>query len=527
MKSFKYTPALTEPDILKKTFTGRIEETKRINEILKNASSGNSLSHVIIIGPKGIGKTHFLQVIYHTIKGSIKINGLNAYKNSFVPLISAEEEYSSSFGKFLLLILEYLAESKNEGIPSIPGNILDPGVWGDREKEIAVSYLRRFKKKSGKIILLMIDNVHEIIENFTQEDQASLRDILMTSNSILLIGSSPGLFDAMGEHNKPFYNFFETIWLNDLSFKDSKKLFKKYAEIDERKQPEENFTRLETKFRVIYAFVGGNPRIILSFYRIVTASPGDSVGNIFLRMLDELVPYFREKMKGISKQQREIIDVMARASELLTPTEIASRSGFPVSIVVTQIKRLEKAGCIVKAKQKRSKRVLYEISDKLLGTWRQLNTAAGKKKIELLVKFYETWYGEEIRSNDLLKQFPETWEMNGREFVSYLLESNYRYERIVTALKYLIGKNRIEALKTILQEIEKTGQTELLEFLAPFLSFINYLDKDKNNEIIERLRRDERALVEEMLGLLPTQGKGKEEKKKGKKRSWEDEKRGS
>ena len=293
MTLFKYTPALIEPAILEKTFIGRTEEIKRINGILKNASARNSISHTIIIGPKGIGKTHFIRTLYHAVKGDIKINELNEHKNSFIPLISAEEEYIGSFGKFILLIMGYLAESKCEGIPPIPVDILEPGVWGDKEKETAVSYLRRFKKNSGKMILLIIDNIDEIIENFTTEDQASLREILMTSDTILLIGSSPGLFDAIGEHSKPFYNFFETIWLNELTFKESKKLIKIYAEIDERKQLKGNFASIEPKFKAIYVLAGGNPRIILSFYRIVTDHAADSIETIFLKVFDELAPYFR------------------------------------------------------------------------------------------------------------------------------------------------------------------------------------------------------------------------------------------
>ena len=87
MTFFKYTPALIEPKILKKVFIGRKEEITRLDGILKNASTGNSLSHAIVIGPGGIGKTHLLRVIYHAVKGNIKIKALNTYKDHFIPLI--------------------------------------------------------------------------------------------------------------------------------------------------------------------------------------------------------------------------------------------------------------------------------------------------------------------------------------------------------------------------------------------------------------------------------------------------------
>ncbi len=499
---FKYTPSIAEPQILKKTFIGRKEEITRINRILNNAASNNSLSHTIIIGPKGIGKTHFLRLVYYTVNGNVKINNLSGCKDHFIPFISPEEEYISSLEKFILLILGYIAGSEDEKIPPVPEDILKSTAFGEREKEFAISYLRQFKKKCGKILLLLIDNVEEIIGNFSPEDQASLRDILMTSDSILLIGSSSTLFDSIREHNRPFYNFFEIIWLNDLTFKESRQFIKTYTEIDERKEVKEEFRLWETKLRALYPLLGGNPRILLIFYGVAAANSTNSLETIFLRILDELVPHFKLWMKNISKQQREIIDVMATAAALLTPTEIASRCRLPVSVVVSQVKRLEKTGYIARAPQKRSKRVLYELKEKLVAFWRQMRVPKGMKRLGLLVTFYEAWYAEKEFTNDLIKQFPEVRGRNSWEFVCSLIESGNRGRVVGSILKYLIEKKERERVKVILQEIEKSGQRELLEFLAPFFSFINYLDAHRDNEIIERLRGEERVLVEDMLNLL-------------------------
>lgn len=91
MKFYKYTPALLDPKTLEDTLIGRDIELNNIKRILKSASAGKSLSHAILIGPKGIGKTHVLRIIYYAIKGELKTKGLNAYKEKFIPVIFSGE----------------------------------------------------------------------------------------------------------------------------------------------------------------------------------------------------------------------------------------------------------------------------------------------------------------------------------------------------------------------------------------------------------------------------------------------------
>lgn len=410
MKFYKYTPALLDPKTLEDTLIGRDLELNNLKRILKGASSGKSFSHPILVGPKGIGKTHILRIIYHAVKGEIKTKGLNVFKDKFVPVIFSEEEYPGSVTKLLILALRYLGESKPEGIPPIPTELMDAATLGAKEKELALSYIKTFKKKTGKMLLLLVDNLNDIIERFADEDQSSLREILMTYDSILLVGAAPTLFDSIINHDKPFYNFFEIIWLKDLSFEDTVLLLKRYAELEKKDGIIEELKGKEGKLRAIHELAGGNPRLILSLYHIIVEGDITSVEDTFLKLLDELSPYFRERMKDLSEQQKEIIDVMARAESLLTPTEIAGRSQMQVNLVNSQLKRLEKIGCVQVAK-KHAKKVFYDFNERLFSLWRQMRVEAGRKRLGFIVKFLEIWFTKE----ELLKYLDKTlYEIRGK-----------------------------------------------------------------------------------------------------------------
>ncbi|RJQ49194.1 MAG: tetratricopeptide repeat protein [Nitrospiraceae bacterium] len=394
MRFYKYTPALLDPKTLEDTLIGRDAELDNLKRILKSASSGKSFSHAILIGPKGIGKSHLLRILYHSVRGEIKTKELNVFKNKFTPVIFSEEEYPGNITKCFKLILQYLSESGIEDIPPIPQDLMKAATLNVKEKELAIDYIKTFRKKSGKILLLLADNLNDIIERFTDEDQSTLREVLMTSDSILLIGAAPTLFDSIINHGRPLYNFFEIIWLKDLSFEDTISLLHRYAKLEERDDLIDKLKKEEAKLRAIHELAGGNPRLILSLYHIIVEGDITSVENTFLKLLDELSPYFRERMKDLSEQQKEIIDVMARAEGLLTPTEIAGRCYMPVNVVLSQIKRLERAGYI-RISKKHAKKVFYDFNERLFSLWRQMRVEAGRKRLGFIVKFLELWFTKE------------------------------------------------------------------------------------------------------------------------------------
>lgn len=658
MALYKYTPGLADPEVLRKTIVGREEQLKTIDRILKSASSGRSLSHALLIGPRGIGKTHLLRIIYHTVKGDIELKPLGRYGDHFVPVIFPEEEYINSLEKFLARAMKYFGSEIAPGTPPAPQSFSQPA--GEVRREHLIAFFKDYKQKTSKKMLLLIDNADDIIDGFSEEDQAALRDLLMTSDSVLFIGAAPTLFDAVVDHERPLYNFFEPIWLKEVSFDDMGALLQKFAEIEGKQELLSAFQKSEAKLRAIHSLSGGNPRLILSLYQIMAEGDITGVEGTFIRLIDDFSPLFREKMKDLSRQQREIIDVMAQATQLLTPTEIAASCNMPVNVVNAQIKRMEKAGYVKKVDTGRGKKAIYEIREKLFCLWRQMRVEAGRKRLGFIVKFYEIWYSKEDLEEQLnkitsdltavlsreepaiqaykdklwyiaealgkpeisarleadlsyfkgdydlsvksllkylnvhqhdeeawnnlgiaygrleryedaisaykkaveikpdkheawnnlgstfakLKKYDEaieayvkameinpedhdTWQnlcavhlisfgkdtlakrgnfdstklRQALECLPHIKEKKEIYELFGTISRFLLEEKKIDGIKGILTEIERTGHEDLLEFLTPYSTLVKYIDT-KDRQIIDRLRSEERIIVEEMLQTL-------------------------
>ncbi len=109
---------------------------------------------------------------------------------------------------------------------------------------------------------------------------------------------------------------------------------------------------------------------------------------------------------------------------------------------------------------------------------------------------------------------------NLREALTYFINLRDKKESVsifISAFKHIISAKKTELLKMALNEIKTSDQSELLEALSPYLTFIKYLET-KDSEIIDRLRHEERIVVEDMLRMVEDKTEEKPEKAKRRKR---------
>ncbi len=397
---FRYTPALKDPQDLKKSLVGREKELERIFKTLKEGKDRKANQSFLFVGPRGIGKTHLLLLIYYGVKGTIKWDGFSkSLSEDWVPILFAEEEYRiTSLIDLLLEVLERLRQvAPDEKLHQLKKRINKVSLPGEKEREEILEYLSKRSQETGKRFLLLIDNLHEMLPYFTEEDQGRLRDILMSKDTFMLIGAAPSLFDAIVEYGESFYNFFEIIWLQEIEDDLVKEVIKKRLMLDGKEELMEKLDKYEDRLKAINHLTGGNPRLILSLYKIFAEFKIIEVERNFIDLLDEMTPYFQDRMKELSPQQRKIVDSIALLDGPSTPTEIANFARLPVNATNTQLGRLKKRGFVKAIKVKNKKETLYDydINERLFRFWRQMRVEAGRKRLRFIVKFIKIWFEPE------------------------------------------------------------------------------------------------------------------------------------
>ena len=126
------------------------------------------------------------------------------------------------------------------------------------------------------------------------------------------------------------------------------------------------------RFRVLEYFTGGNPRLVLMLYRVIAQSELLEVRQGLEKLLDQVTPYYKDKMEILPPQQRKILDYIARESsrthEGVTPSEIAKGTRLAANVVSSQLKRLLDAG-YVRTANLRGRSSFYTLAEPLYAIW--------------------------------------------------------------------------------------------------------------------------------------------------------------
>ncbi len=363
---YKFTPDLMSKEDLEYISTGREKTVANIVKKLQNSISSNLATHILLVGQRGIGKTHTLLQIYH------KLNEFN----NFTTIRLSEEEYSvTSVEGLLKRILEELDVEFDEN-------------------NVEATALNAFNnlKNQKKFPVIFVDNLQMLFEQMGDE-LPKLRSILQEHNPFCIVGSALTVFHEISSHDEPFYNFMDVTFLKGLSVKVMRALIKKRFERGGEKELLENFEKYTKRVNGIRILTGGNPRLTHALCEILLQkhSLADLESNL-LELLDQLTPYYQVRMEQLPVSQRKIVDTLSQEKGPISPTELAQITKMEVASVVTQLRRLENNGIVEAIKFRDKKKTSYQVTERLYRIWREMRSPIGSKRISLFINFLKIWY---------------------------------------------------------------------------------------------------------------------------------------
>ncbi|HKG23480.1 MAG TPA: tetratricopeptide repeat protein, partial [Blastocatellia bacterium] len=277
----------------------------------------------------------------------------------------------------------------------------------DDLKEALLALLKDWRAKHKKRLLLLIDNFDMILEQINDErDNARLREVLMNDGTMMIIGGATTFFHEARSYGQPLYNFFKIENLEDLKYPQMQDLLRRRAELDRLKDFEEKLRANTARFKVLEYFTGGNPRLVLMLYRVITQSDLSEIKLGLEKLLDEVTPYYKAKTETLPPQQRKILDYIARMSsktwEGVTPTEIAKEMRSTPNQVSVQLKRLADLG-YVRVANIRHRNSWYILSERLYAIWHQMRFGYdARQRMQWLIDFMRVFYAtEEMELEDL------------------------------------------------------------------------------------------------------------------------------
>lgn len=360
---YRYSPATLDRETLQYLLVGRQKLAESLLEEIDQASGSGTPRFFLLVGPRGIGKSHLMTLLYQRIRDDLA--------ERIIPVKLAEEEYSIfRASDFFLRVLEEMGI----GIADVIALEEDRLV-----RDVAVDMLKEIASTEGKQITIFVENLHEHFNQMDKHEIRALRAIFQQTNAFSVVASASSVFPGVSDHDEPFYNFFRIFHLQELKCAEVKELMKRVAQVSGNTAFIENFQDYEPTIEALFHLIGGNPRLAILLYGTISKGGIDDAGKIFFEMMDEQTPYYQEVFQRLTGQRRLIFDTVLSAETPLTPKEIAERSRLDPATVNAQLRRLERDGYVISHPMGR--RTSYEARERLLGLWRAMRRSPGRVRV--------------------------------------------------------------------------------------------------------------------------------------------------
>jgi TPR repeat protein/DNA-binding transcriptional regulator GbsR (MarR family)/nucleoside-triphosphatase THEP1 len=480
--AFLYNPDSQSSAELIENFVVRHKEFQEVFSDIKNSSLGNPEQHYIIQGPRGAGKTTLLLRISYEIKNDPDLNKI------MVPVMFSEEQYHI---RNLCGLWESAAEilEMNEEFAGISESF--EAVFGhENYDDICFGILAKALKERRKKLVLFIDNIGDLLGRLNEVEHHRLREILLTSPDICIIGASATTLEATYDYSKPFFDFFKFIYIGGLHSEDISILLRRLGKLYNKEGIENILQNHPERIEVLRRLTGGIPRTIILYFEIFADdASGDSYKDLEV-VLDRVTPLYKHRMDDLSYQQQSIMDTLAMNWDAMSTGEIAEKVRMESKAVSAQLKQLEKNGVVHKIETD-TKNHLYQITERFFNIWYLMRHGRRKdrNRVLWLVKFMQEWCSKK----ELIDRAKRHIQALGREDYyaghAYImaealaktgLPADIEHELLAKTREFLSKKD-----KALMKELSKSDQ-ELYEDAGTYYTSqdikgcLRTLDKIKN-----------------------------------------------
>ena len=380
---WRFSPNQTDPELLEAIFVGREALLQNVLEKIADAAAGDATHHVLLYGPRGIGKSHFTSLLHHRMVTDAKL-----CETVHIAWLN-EDETTTSMVQLLVRIYRSLCKSyPNEYSVEWLDELLNQS-----QDEITSVLVRRLSARfENRTLVILVENLNLLFENLGTNGQQELRSFLQEHPFACVIATSQQLFKAVTDRSEPFFGFFQQIQLKPLSLEDAQTLLVRIATA---KGQSELVAFLNTpdgrgRVRAIHDLAGGNHRVYIVLSGFVTRESLDQLVAPFKKMADDLTPYYQERLRWISPLQRQIVELLCRVHGTLNPKAIARRLLLDQGSVGKQIRILEEIGYLTSTK--RGRETFYELSEPLM---RLAYEVKEQSLLGMLIEFLRIWYRPE------------------------------------------------------------------------------------------------------------------------------------
>lgn len=461
------------PDILKKLLIGRQNTSDYLFDAVKSIVNDNDNQFILIIGQRGMGKTHLLRVLHHNIHDFVKA------KKIVVAYFSEEEYGIDNYFDFLIRIFNAFMRWNDNDKPFLKEKISELQEIGNNtnREQYAEKIIEEYIGERPLIILA--ENFADILESIKPKEQSKLRAWLYKENKISIIATSQAISKDFDSEDRPFYGFFNTYYLKKLSYEDTLEFLIQLAEIDDRKDIVE-FIKNKGKgqIRALHQLVRGNHRLLVTFYQFLKSNTLAKLSENFIKTINDLKPYYETHIRYLPPQQQKILRYIALKRKPQKGIDISKNCFIDqksATKVLSELSRRNLIEVIPNPSDKRNK--LYDINEPLL----RISIEVGEHKegiSALFIDFLAVIFSKEeliLRKNYFDTKYEACKTNNEKMSLNFEIQAIEKAVELQNKEYTQIPEEKIiQLIELYLEENDKIGLYEELIKEGLITSEVNY-----------------------------------------------------
>ena len=387
LRSSRYSPGNMNRESLEALFVGRGDVMEDVLSRVDTSIRSQQKHYVLLVGPRGSGKTHFLVLAYHRLMD--RFDTADARDRVAVALLKEEEWGVASFLDLVVRILRALADRAPDLDAKIVG-IYDRFSKDPAEAEaLAVELLRQHTR--GKTLLLLCENLVDLFHGLGEEGQKRWRAAIQEAGNWAIVASTPSLFAAVTLQDNPFYGFFTIRALEKIDFDTGLDLLARKA-VHEGKRELANFLRTplgRARARAIHHLAAGNHRAYVVLFDFLDKESLDDLVRPFMDMVDDLTPYYQDRMRQLPPAQRKIVEFLCLQGKPATIKDVSTPCLMSQQTAAKQIGELHAAGFVSRTRIGRN--TFCELSEPLMRICIEVKDNK-TRHFRLFVEFLRHWF---------------------------------------------------------------------------------------------------------------------------------------
>jgi tetratricopeptide (TPR) repeat protein len=373
-----YNPGILGETELVRSFVVRQKSLELILENIRENSTASANRHLLIIGPRGIGKTMLVR------RAAAAVRSNPDYSKHWYPLVFGEESYPvSTAGEFWLEAIFHLADQTGEDRIQKTFAELRDERDDTRLRERALSQLLDFADRSHTRILLVVENLNTLVGEQMDQDAAwELRHTLLNEPRLMLLGTATNRLDEIAHVGHAWFEMFSVHQLQPLTVAECGDLWRSVTGNAISTEP----------LKAIRILTGGNPRLLKILATFAANHSFRELMEQLVHLIDDHTEYFKGHLDALAVKERKVFVALLERWDPVRAADLAKHTRLTASEVSALLGRLSSRGAVEVVEQ-RGRKKLYQASERLYNIYYLMRRRGHPEgRVQAAVQFMITFY---------------------------------------------------------------------------------------------------------------------------------------